>query len=72
MQIVQNAGDGDSLAADELRRLESVFDISDAGAGEQCPAPAVFELSAQQSVVRGWLSLSAQPGRPLGHGVVRD
>ena len=54
MVVGQYAGDGDSLAADELRRLESVFDIYDAGAGEQCPAPAVFELS--------FWDLSAQPG----------
>ena len=44
MVVGDHAGDGDSLAADEFRRLEYVFGIYDAGAGEQRSAPAVCEL----------------------------
>ncbi len=39
-----HASDGNSFAAHEFGRLEHVFGIYDAGAGEQRPAPAVCEL----------------------------
>ena len=36
-----DAGNGNPFAANEFRRLEYAFGFYDAGAGEQCPAPAI-------------------------------
>ncbi len=45
MVVGTDAGDRDSAAADECRRFQYFVDFLDAGAGEQCPASEVCELS---------------------------
>ena len=67
-----DAGDRYPIAADECRRFEHAFGFYDAGACEQCPAPAFCELSRPGCRPSQVLEVCREFGTLLiGRGAVR-